>query len=76
MALKLVNGVVAHLRPTPLRVSAATVTEDALLFAIEKYPIEHQGPQVISLMVRLDHALDIGGKEYPDFEEVYTKLIE
>jgi hypothetical protein len=55
---------------------AITTTEDALLFTIEKFPIDHQGPQVIDLKVRLDYALDIGGKEYPDFEEVYKKLIE
>jgi len=49
---------------------AQTVTEDALLFTIEKFPIEHQGPQVIDLKARLDYKLDIGPKEYPDFEEV------
>ena len=55
---------------------AATVTEDALTFAIEKHPLAQQGPQVIDLKVRMDYKLDIGPKEYPDFEEVYEKIIE
>jgi hypothetical protein len=54
---------------------AAIVTEDALTFAIEKHPLDQQGPQVIDLKVRMDYKLDIGPKEYPDFEEVYRKLI-
>ncbi len=55
--------------------SAATVTEDALVFAIEKHPLEQQGPQVIDLEVRLDYGSDIGPREYPDFEEVYRRLV-
>lgn len=55
---------------------AATITQDALLFTIEKHPLEHQGPQVVDLVARLDYHLDIGPKDYPDFEEVYRKLVE
>ena len=55
---------------------ATTVTQDALLFTIEKHPVEHQGPQVVDLVARLDYQLDIGPKDYPDFEEVYRKLSE
>ncbi len=54
---------------------ATNFTEDALTFAIEKHPIDQQGPQVIDLKVRLDYKLDIGRKEYPDFEEVYRNLL-
>lgn len=55
---------------------AQTVTEDALTFEISKLPLEHQGPQVIDLKARLDYKLDLGPKDYPDFEEVYKKLVE
>jgi ABC-type nitrate/sulfonate/bicarbonate transport system substrate-binding protein len=55
--------------------AAALVVEDALVFTIEKHPLDQQGPQVIDLKVRLDYTPGIGPKEYPDFEEVYRKLI-
>jgi hypothetical protein len=55
--------------------AAALVVEDALVFTIEKQPLDQQGPQVIDLKVRLDYKSGIGPKEYPDFEEVYRKLI-
>lgn len=64
----------AGFAPAPVA-HAATVTEDALTFAIEDHPLDQQGPQVIDLKVRMDYKLDIGPKEYPDFEEVYRKLI-
>ncbi len=60
----------------PSAVRGETVTQDALLFTIEKHPVDHQGPHVIDLKVRLDYAADIGPKEYPDFEAVYRQLVE
>jgi hypothetical protein len=59
----------------PATTQAATFTADALTFAIERHPLDQQGPQVIDLLVRLDYKLDIGRKEYPDFEEVYRNLL-
>lgn len=73
--LRLVGlGFIAH--ALALVAPAATTTQDALLFTIEKHPVEHQGPQVVDLTVRLDYQPEIGPKDYPDFEEVYRKLIE
>lgn len=61
---------------SPAAAPAPGVTQDALVFAIEKLPLEHQGPQVVDLHVRLDYAPDIGPKDYPDFEEVHRKLLD
>jgi hypothetical protein len=55
--------------------AAEPVAKEALSFLIEKVPVDHQGPQVIDLGVTLDYAAGIGAKEYPDFEEVYKKML-
>jgi ABC-type nitrate/sulfonate/bicarbonate transport system substrate-binding protein len=60
----------------PARASAPTTTQDALTFAIEKLPLEHQGPQVLDVQVRLDYMPGIGPKDYPDFEGVHRALID
>lgn len=52
------------------------VKQDALEFTLEKHPLQHQGPQVVDLEVRLDYRPGIGAKEYPDFEEIYRRLVE
>jgi hypothetical protein len=74
-SLALTLGLATLATFTALPAHAATFTADALTFTIERHPLDQQGPQVIDLHVRLDYKLDIGRKEYPDFEEVYRKLL-
>jgi hypothetical protein len=60
---------------SPARLNAAPPTAvESISFAIERFAVPQQGPQVVDLGVRLDYALGIGPKDYPDFEEVYRKL--
>ena len=56
-------------------VAAEPAAKEAISFALEKIPLNQQRPQVVDLDVRLDYAAGIGPKDYPDFEEVYKKLV-
>jgi len=48
---------------------------EALSFEVSKFPVQHQGPQVIDLQVRLGYVSGIEPKQYPDFEVLYREII-
>lgn len=54
--------------------AAEPAAHESISFAIEKFPVQQQGPQVVDLAVRLDYAPGLTPKDYPDFEEVYRQL--
>jgi hypothetical protein len=55
--------------------AAEPVAQESIHFAIENLPLQQQGPQVVTVGVTLGYAAGIGPKDYPDFEEVYRKLV-
>lgn len=60
---------------TLMNVGAAVTVEESLSFEVSKFPVDHQGPQVIDLIVELTYAPGIGAQEYPDFEAIRARLI-
>lgn len=48
--------------------------EDVLEFTIKKFPVDHQGPQVIDVTASFTFRESITQKEYPDFEVMFEDL--
>ncbi len=69
-------GVLAGLLLLPFWMAAKAPerSAEALSFELAKFPVDHQGPQVIDLRVKLGYIEGIGAKEYPDFEAVYRDI--
>ncbi len=55
--------------------SWAYEVEESLAFEIQKFPVDHQGPQVIDVEAELVYKATIGEKDYPDFEEVREQFM-
>ena len=66
-------GISGVLSAVPL---AAEAVSESLVFEIQKFPVDHQGPQVIDVEAELVYVKDITDKAYPDFEEVRRVLIQ
>lgn len=69
-------GVLAGFLLLPFWIAAKAPerSSEALSFELAKFPVDHQGPQVIDLRVKLAYVEGIGAKEYPDFESVYRDI--
>ena len=58
--------------------SAATTpprVAEAFSLELRRVPLDHQGPQVIDLTLKLTYVSGIGDKEYPDFEALKTEIL-
>ncbi|MFO1446830.1 MAG: hypothetical protein U1F61_01535 [Opitutaceae bacterium] len=62
------------LLPFWLAAKGAPQVTEALSFELNKLPVDHQGPQVIDLRVKLTYVVGIEAKQYPDFESVYREI--
>ncbi len=54
--------------------AAEPVARESISFAIEKFPVQQQGPQVVDLAVHLEYAPGLAPKDFPDFEVIYRQL--
>lgn len=66
-------GALAVLAASP-SLPAVTFTDETMTLVLEKYAIEHQGPQVIDLVVTLHFETGIANEAYPEVTAVYRRI--
>ena len=73
-ALALVLVVLCSFAPLSAATPPPRVAE-AFSLELRRVPLDHQGPQVIDLTLKLTYVSGIGDKEYPDFEALKTEIL-